>query len=432
MSIRRLMAAALVLPIMGVAAPAVAKPPVKAGTPTNLTLSVTHPDENFAVAGTWGAATNATRYAVSLTNQAGTVLASASVTATSWTAATNAPDGSSVTMHVTAYNGTRKGGTASNSVLLPDVTAPTAAYAVSHVPERVGADVTVTSSQLSDNLTPVGSIVQTIDWGDGTAPQAWNPLTPSINHVYPDQERRYEAFVTLKDQAQNTRTYPLVIVVNDVASPIGTFAVGSTYAWAQWTKVALSESGVADNLTPGSKVTRVVSWGDGQQDSWTGSGAPTHVYAAAGTYQPTVTLTDEAGNASPALPAQSVVVRADTGNPTVKLTPPSRRKAAVRSWRTLKGTAADAETGVRNVTVVAIQKRATGWFAYRATANKWVKAASKGKAWGKAVAASVPTAGPWSVRLVALRKGKLLYKARAFDNVGNASALASKRAILTK
>lgn len=63
-----------------------------------------------------------------------------------------------------------------------------------------------------------------------------------------------------------------------------------------------------------------------------------------------------------------------------------------------------------------------------------MKAATKGKAWAKTVAASAkPSAsGAWSIKLTNLKKGKLLLRVRGYDKVGNASALVSKRASLTK
>ena len=414
------------------ASPALAKPPAKPSAPTDLVLSASRSGSTVAVKATWVAGTNATKYAVKL-KSGGVTLDSATVSTLTWTGHTTRPDdGSTVTISVTSYNGRRRGGTATRSLVLPDMTAPTASYDVTHDPAPDGPTVTVAVSSLADNLTPTADISQVIDWGDGTTPEPWASSQATISHTYPDTEARYEAQVTLADQSTNNRVYPLVIVVKDRTEPTGSFALITPSAWAGWTNVRLAQAAIQDNLSPADKITRVISWGDGAQTIWTQGTTPTHVYGAPGSYSPTVTLTDEAGNSSEPLATSTVVVKADEARPTIRLTPPRTRKAHVASWRTLKGRAADAQTGVRNVVLKAIEKRGKVWYAYKANTRSWVKAKSKSAAWKRTVAASVrPTRGNWSVKLSNLRKGRLLYKARAFDNRANASFWVSKRARLT-
>jgi hypothetical protein len=415
--------------------PAVAKPPAKPGAPTDLkVVETTKSGSTFAVKATWSAGTNATKYAVRLTS-AGEILDSATVTTLSWTGHTTRLEGTPVQVSVTSYNGRRRGGTATTSYKLPDVTAPTASYAVTQDPAPRGPNVTVAVSSLADNVTPTAGISQVIDWDDPTspAPVTWNPGQATISHTYPDAPGRYEAKVTLEDQAHNKRTYQLVIVVNDGIQPTGSFALATGSAWAGWTKVSLKQTDIGDNLSPDDKIRREISWGDGTQTVSYGT-TPTHVYANPGPYSPTVVLTDEAGNSSAALETSTVTVKADTVKPVLRLTPPRTRKAYVASWRTLKGRAGDAQTGVRNVVLKAIEKRGKVWYAYKANTRSWVKAKSKSAAWKRAVAANVrpTTAKTWSVKLAHLQKGRLLYKARAYDNRANASVWVSKRARLTK
>jgi hypothetical protein len=414
------------------AGPAVAKPPAKPSAPTDLALSASRSGSTVAVKATWVAGTKATKYAVKLKSGSVT-LDSATVSTLTWTGyTTRAADGSTVTVSVTSYNGRRRGGTASRSLVLPDMTAPTASYTVS----KNGSVVTVGVSSLADNTTPLEGISQVIDWADpdDPTPVTWNPGQPTISHPYPDKPDRYEARVTVKDEFGNARVYPLVIVVNDGIKPTGEFALVNSSAWAGWTKVSLKQTEIWDNLSPDDKIRRVISWGDGAVTVWPQGTTPTHVYAAPGSYFPTLTLTDEAGNTSAELDTSTVTVMADSARPTIRLTPPRTRKSSVASWRTLKGRAADAQTGVRRVELKAIEKRGTRWYAYKANTRSWVKARSKSAAWKRAVAASVrpTTAGNWSVRVTGLRKGQLLYTARAYDNRANASVRVSKRAALTK
>ena len=431
---RMLGGALFVTAILSIATPpAMAGRPDRPGAPTNLVLSATKSGGTFAVKATWGAGTKATKYAVRLSS-AGVTLDSATVTALTWTGNTTRPDGSTVKVSVTSYNGRRRGETASRSLVLPDLTAPTASYAVTHDPAPDGPNVTVAVNSLTDNLTPTAEISQVIDWGDGGTPEPWASSLSSISHPYPLGEGRYEAQVTVTDQAANQRVYPLIIVVEDHTAPTGAYALATPTAWARWTKVHLAQAALADNLSPADKIARVISWGDGAQTIWMPGTTPAHVYAASGAYSPTVTLTDEAGNSSPPLATSTVQVTADTARPTIRLTPPTTGNRHVASWRTLKGRAADAQTGVRNVALQAIQKRGTTWYAYRAGTHSWVKAATRAAAWTKATAASVrPSAtGTWAVKLAHLCKGRLLYKARAYDNVANASGSVSKKALLTK
>lgn len=414
------------------AVPSVAKPPTRPGAPSDLAASATKSGSMIAVKVTWAAGTNATRYAVGLSS-GGATLDSGTVSTLSWTGHTTLPEGSIVKVSVTSYNGRRRGGTASTSLVLPDLTAPTASYSVAHSPAPSGPDVTVTVSSLADNLTSTADLSQVIDWGEGTTAEPWPSTQGTISHRYPDREGRYEAKVRLLDRAGNERTYPLVIVVRDETVPTGSFILETNSAWAWWTKVRLAEAVVHDDLSPADRVARVINWGDGAQTIWAQGTTPAHVYGASGSYSPTVTLTDEAGNTSAPLPTSTVVVDTDLARPTVRLTPPTKRKAYVASWRTLRGRAADAQTGVRNVKLKAIEKRRTGWHAYQANSCSWVKATSRSAAWKRTVAANVrPTDGHWAVTICNLRKGRLLYKARAFDNRANASFWVSKKARLTR
>jgi 5'-nucleotidase len=103
----------------------------------------------------------------------------------------------------------------------------------------------------------------------------------------------------------------------DAAAPTGSYALNTAAIWPGQT-VTLTESALDDDVSDNSKITRVVDWGDGTPAVTLAAGATTaaHTYAAAGSYQVSVKLTDEAGNSGPATlsGASTVVVTAQAGS----------------------------------------------------------------------------------------------------------------------
>jgi 5'-nucleotidase len=420
--------------LAGTAAPADARPPNKPGPVSNLTATATKPGTAFDVHATWTAGTHSTKYGVRLSS-AGVTVDSGMVTTTSWTGHTTVADGSTVTVTVTSYNGSRKGPSVSKNLILPDLTAPVGSYTVvREVGDPTSGIVTIQRDSLSDNLTTLANINQTIDWGDGSGTHAWPSTQLAITKDLTNTLKVYYVTVTVKDQANNSRAYPLTVVVRDTQAPTsGVFTVSTHNAWASWTKVSLTQVDVTDNLSADDKLSRVIAWGDGSESAWAQGATVTHRYAAAGAFVPSVKLTDEAGNTSTPFETASVVVVIDTVKPTIKVLTPTTGRARVASWRVLKGTASDAQTGVRQVQLRVIEKRGTTWYAYNGTTGKWAKAATKAKAWAKAVSAvAVPKAGAWQKKVLGLTKGTLLFKARAVDNVSNASGWVLRKDVLTK
>jgi PKD repeat protein len=280
----------------------------------------------------------------------------------------------------------------------------------------------------------VGQITRTVSWGDGTAAQAWTSGT-TINHLYA-ADGLYRPTVTLKDGVGNTRVVNLAAIVpGDKTAPVGTFTTTPAKAWQALTTVSVTQTSLSDDFSAAADVLRWVNWGDGSAvEAWTTSVSASHVYATAGVYTPQVVLKDDAGNTR-AVAAEAVTVEADTVVPVVKLVVPKKGVAdEVGSWKKLLGHATDDKgTGVASVSVLAIEKRATGWYFFKATSKTWVKAATKGKAWKRAKAAVVvPTAkGDWAVRLTGLRKGTLFVRASATDVAGNVSKPVTQKAVLT-
>jgi 5'-nucleotidase len=421
--------AAAVLAVSTIGAlPAYAGKPAPA--PTGLDAQVSaHVDASYDLVVTWNAVPSATSYRVVLT-EGGATLSSTTVTTTSWPITVFTAPGTA-TLSVRGVVGRKPGRTATRSVVLADVTPPTGSYSSSWV-DNTG-EATITQQTLTDNA-PVSGITRTVDWHDPLSPGtvSW-PTGLTLRHTYPLTEMRYVPTVTLKDAANNTQDVDApAVVINDSEAPTGTFVNETATAWASFTQVTVSESDVDDNWTPDELITRSVNWGDGTTTAWTSDSPATHVYAHAGSFTPVVTITDEAGNANP-VSTSGVVVTADTHGPTVKVTAP-RAKHSVKAWKTLRGTAKDAETGVKGVWLKAVEKRGAAWFGYNAMTHAWVKTASRTKAFKAAKAFSRTTDAQhrWTARLANLRKGTLVFKVRATDVVGNRSATTSRTATLTR
>jgi 5'-nucleotidase len=289
---------------------------------------------------------------------------------------------------------------------------------------------TITQMALDDDSGAAG-VTRTVDWGDGTSAVTWTSGA-TIDHTYA-AVGRYVPTVTLRDAADNSVEYTLdAIVLGDVMAPTGSVAVSPSTAWTSFTHVVATPSALSDDVSPQGMVRVHVAWGDGTSTDSTGAAALDHVYAAAGTYDVATTITDEAGNPTD-LPASSVTVSDDTVGPKVTLTLPAK-KHSVQAWKTLRGKATDAQTGVKSVSLKAVEKRGAAWYGYNASTKKWVKASSKAKAFSRSVAFSLSTTARnrWRATLAGLRKGTLVYKVKAVDQVGNTSGTVSHKTKLTR
>jgi PKD domain len=394
--------------------------PHKIGPVKGLDVTITKPAARYVVASDWNDLAGATAYRVSLSS-GGTVLESDKVTESDWTTNTTQGAGSRVTVKVIPLAGKKPGRQTSVSQDLPDLTAPNGTFEV--VQAQPGdRDVTIQQLSLSDDVTQPNNILRTIRWDQGAPAEPWNGGT----HTYAVDMHAYNPVVVLKDAAGNTRAVDLsTVVVGDRSAPTGSFGATAS-GWARWTKIALTETTpVDDNFDDvGNVITRTVDWGDGSSNTWTGSVAPTHVYADAGTYTPQISLTDQAGNETAPLAANAVQVTADTGRPTVTVKKPATRRTWVRSWVRLRGKVSDAATGVKVVKIRLIEKRGTTWYAYRSSSHRWVRGGTtQAAALRRAtIAKARPNAkSKWSYQVSGLRKGRFVVQARAVDNVKNVS-----------
>lgn len=417
--------------LLGVApAEAVAKPQPQIGPVTGLGLSVT-PGDGYRVDARWDALPRATRYAVKLVDGSNTRLAAGSVSTPTWGVSTTAPAGTRLTVTVTPYVDSRRGKPASVSQVLPDVTPPTAAYSVVRdAADPSGGSVTIRRDRLSDDLTPLAGITQTITWGAGLEPQPWAPAQTEISHDYGDAEALHRPVVTVRDAAGNTASHELAVPVRDAQAPTGSYAVSGGSAFARWTPVQLTELAAADNLSDAADLVRTVDWGDGSTETW--NPGLTHVYAAAGSFTPRVRLTDEAGNTSAWTSATVVDVVADTAAPTTTLRVPARATRA-SSWSTLRGVLDDgAGVGARATTVRVAQLRRGAWYAYRAPSRTWVRAAGRNAALTAARGTARPSATDrWALPVSGLRNGTLVVRYRGADLLGNTTATFVRSQVLT-
>ena len=420
--------------VVGTAAAASAAP-TKPGPVNGLVASATASSVSpsltaYAVSSSWDPTANATSYRVTLT-KGGTTFASVSVTSTSYSRTIQTTPGSA-TLSVRAVLSHRKGAPSTVSIHLDDVNAPVGTFTTSCDKETGAASIAVDT--LSDDSGSTG-ITRTVDWDKtGQAPVSWTGTNP-ITFTYPLVEDRYVPTVTLEDAAHNVQvvTLPACVVKDELAPTGAAYTVNRSAAWAAFTRVTVNETvAPADNWSPTPFITRVVDWGDGTTGT-IANGKATHVYATAGSYTPAVTVTDEANNSTAPIQTAAVVVTADTVAPSVKLILPTA-KHSVKAWRTLRGKATDAQTGVKRVSLKAVEKRGTVWFGYNAGTQKWVKAASKAKAFAASKAFSLkPNARHrWAAKLVGLKKGALVYRVWATDNVGNHGRTITHSATLTK
>jgi hypothetical protein len=407
--------------------------PTKPGlvTITSATASPGSTSGSYAFSSTWTASANATAYKVVLTN-AGVTVASTTVSTLGWDEDVVTTPGLG-TLAVTPVAGHFKGTTVRKNVTFADVTAPTGTYTSTW--DNSSGQATITQDSRTDD-SPVAQVTRTVNWHEtsNSPDEAWTTSAP-LTHTYPLTEARYVPTVTLTDAAGNTRVVKVsAVVINDKSAPTGTFVAAPGTAWATLTPVTVTQSALADNWSPAKMITRSLDWGDGTVDAWPTGTSLSHVYGAAGSYTPKVTLTDEAHNSSPPIATSAVVVGADTTAPVVKLLLP-RAKHSVKAWRTLRGRATDpAGTGVRSVTLRAVEKRGTRWYAYKPTTKTWVRATTKAKAFARSGTLTVHpnTLHRWAGTLVGLRKGTLVYRVNATDHVGNVSARLTHKATLTK
>lgn len=229
-------------------------------------------------------------------------------------------------------------------------------------------------------------------------------------------------------------SYPFTAIGLDTTAPTGTYTLNRTSGYmtvdfgeddempAVGAPFVVTQTGLSDDTTAAAAVTRAVLAGDGSPaQPWTGTGPFTLVYSTAGTFHPTVRLTDEFGNARDvALP--TVTAKEDKTDPRVRITVPAKA-TKIASWKRIRGTATDTGTGVAGIVAFAVQKRGKVWYEYDFGKETWVKGYTDlNKTLVKLDGTVQPalmepkSSGTWQTpSIVGLRKGKLHVEALAYD-----------------
>jgi hypothetical protein len=166
--------------------------------------------------------------------------------------------------------------------------------------------------------------------------------------------------------------------------------------------------------------TRMVLAGDGTPaQAWRSGRSFSLAYTAPGRYTPHVLVTDEFDNTRDiALPA--VRVRSDDNAPRIRITRPAQPDLAA-SWRRVRGTASDAETGLAGVGVFVLEKRGEEWWAYDFDKRTWLKGfpsprKTMNQTDANAFMMQEPAAGRWRTPVIkGLTAGTLRVEAIAYD-----------------
>lgn len=211
----------------------------------------------------------------------------------------------------------------------------------------------------------------------------------------------------------------------DTTAPTGDYRLTRTSAYLLSDEAGTSKATTSiTQVVATDAATRRVVAGDGTPArEWASGQSFTLTYADAGTFTPHVLLSDEFGNTSDiALPA--VTVLTDATPPVVRFSRP-RKPGAVASWRTLRGTASDAESGVVLVGVMVMEKRGSLWWVYDFKTKKWLKGLSSPVRTGAKTKANPALVlprrnGSWRAPAIAgLRPGLLRLEAIAIDGEFN-------------
>lgn len=165
-----------------------------------------------------------------------------------------------------------------------------------------------------------------------------------------------------------------------------------------------------------------VQWDDLEESTVpvrAGAGRVSHKYKYTGTFAVTVTTADETGESTPRR-VGLVSIKLDYANPGATLTKPkASQRTKVAAWRTIKGKASDAGSGVLLVVTAVFAQRNGKWYYYKGTT--WKKGSPyKQSTVNKAYRyVKVGKGGAWSLKLKKLKKGKLVVLYYAIDKVGN-------------
>ncbi|WP_300677832.1 PKD domain-containing protein [Nocardioides sp.] len=222
----------------------------------------------------------------------------------------------------------------------------------------------------------------------------------------------------------------------DTTAPTGSYRLAQTTTYlasSQWRSTTFEAPPLTATVTlvqtalDDPSALRWVDLGDGSDAvAWRAGTSLTLTYDQAGVFTPSVSLSDAVGNASTVrLPA--VTVRRDTVRPTVRLRKPKKPKK-ISSWKVVRGTASDRETGMAYVDVYLMQRDGGRWWGYDFPRRRWFRItdpAAEGRRFHHTVRAAELTVradGTWvTPPIKRMKKLRLLVEYHGRDRAGNAA-----------
>jgi hypothetical protein len=224
----------------------------------------------------------------------------------------------------------------------------------------------------------------------------------------------------------------------DTTGPTGTFHLNRTSSYMTLNFIdavlhpsarptasfVITQDTLGDDSTPASSVTRTVNNGHGTIKTWSVGQLFTISYTDAGTYTPTVTLTDVYGNQT-VVELPTVHVYSDTTAPVVRIKPPTTYPYRVSSWRYIRGVASDGNSGVQVVLAFVAERRRGIWYTYDFTSRRWLRGYANltrtlNTSNADAALMHVSSAHTWHTPFIRnLLPGPLHVEAYAIDNANN-------------
>jgi hypothetical protein len=160
-------------------------------------------------------------------------------------------------------------------------------------------------------------------------------------------------------------------------------------------------------------------------------------YYQPGTFTPRAFVTDAAGETT-LVALTPVTVLKDATAPATQLTLPAvGNRNRIAAWRLLRGQVADPETGVYDVKLRVLQRRAGVWWVWSSANERWRKGTRNG-AWTlahikPAQDAATLNGSSWSQpRISGLTKGLLVVRATVRNRGGNVAELQLARQYLSR
>jgi hypothetical protein len=160
-------------------------------------------------------------------------------------------------------------------------------------------------------------------------------------------------------------------------------------------------------------------------------------YDRPGTFTPRVFVTDAAGSTT-LVELTPVTVLRDATAPEVHATPPTagvRNKAS--AWRSPHGQVADPQTGVYDVRLRVLQRRAGVWWVWSSAHHRWSKG-TRSEAWTlthvrPAQKSAVLTGASWTQpRIAGITRGLLVVRATVRNRGGNVAEVQVARQYLSR